>query len=189
MALEDKILEQLKGSKPTYDQLRGQLGVRSGELDEALDRLNRAGEIKCMLGRFHLSNGAAEEKVTVNTNTKICSVCGQEKAGTEFAKVGRQCKVCLAERAKKRYQAAHSAPTRSKAKASAPKRVARKSSTPPLAPGASGPLGILHFNDGVRVGPMHASASGIMQFRAFIDLSGAQLDELFTWWRAARGAA
>lgn len=52
-------------------------------------------------------------------------------------------------------------------------------------------IAILHFHDGVRIGPMVASASGISQMPFHVDLSAAQLDELCSWRAATRegGAA
>lgn len=193
--LEDKILAALGRAASTWDGLRGALGATPGELDEAIHTLERAKAIHRDRGRFYL-NGAhhaapATAEATTNEGdsmtTKTCSHCHKDKGLDDFPKKGAQCKACISEKAAAAYQA--------KRKASAPapakrvKRAARVSSTPPLAPRTSGPLGILHFADGVRVGPMHASASGIMQFLSFIDLSAAQLDELTTWWAAAKASA
>lgn len=47
------------------------------------------------------------------------------------------------------------------------------------------PVVILHFADGVRIGPLITSSAGVAQMPFHIDLSAAQVGELVTWWSKA----
>lgn len=47
-------------------------------------------------------------------------------------------------------------------------------------------LMVLHFEDGVRIGPITTSDAGLAQMPYHIDLSRAALEELFTWWKESR---
>lgn len=47
------------------------------------------------------------------------------------------------------------------------------------------PVMILHFADGVRIGPLVTSAAGVAQMPFHVDLSAAQVGELVTWWSKA----
>jgi hypothetical protein len=47
------------------------------------------------------------------------------------------------------------------------------------------PVVILHFADGVRIGPLVTSVAGVAQMPFHVDLSAAQVGELVTWWSKA----
>lgn len=201
MALEDKILTVLERGAITYDGLLADLGRPPSELDEAIRHLETAHQVTRDRGRFHL-NGAEPRPpklaaATVDTpqttssnmatKKKVCSCCAAEKPFDDFpvnqeCKDGHsnQCKACIAEKSKARRlakvgksAAATPAPT-TKAATSAPK----DSTTPPVM--------ILHFCDGVRIGPVCISATGVAQMPYHVDISAEQLDELTTWWIASK---
>jgi len=195
MGLEDKVLELLKHAEPTYDQLRAQLGARSHELDQALASLDRSRMIKRAFGRIQLNGSPEHEPAiaeaieakedSVSDETKVCKACGKRKPVTDYYTGAARCKRCVLDAQAAAKAAKTGKPVVARRKRSAPTNGAKRAS-PATITTATWPLGILHFADGVRIGPMHASLSGIMQFRSFIDLSAAQLEELLGWWNAAK---
>lgn len=160
-----------------------------------------------------VAEASAGEKPTM----KRCPQCEQQKEPQEFYAEPKSrdglsswCRTCTRTKQKQYYEkgkqrAAGAAkkprpkPAVTRAKA-APKRAT--TARPAISFGYSPPaaaaaipqtpaIAILHFHDGVRIGPMVASASGISQMPFHVDLSAAQLDELCSWWAATRegGAA
>jgi hypothetical protein len=45
---------------------------------------------------------------------------------------------------------------------------------------------ILHFQNGVRIGPITTSDTGLAQMPYHVDLNAKQLDELVAWWAESR---
>jgi hypothetical protein len=194
MALEDKILKVLERGAITYDGLLAELGATPGELDKAIRHLETAHEIARDRGRFHL-NGAdppahqvaaavadipKTASPTMATKKKVCSCCNTEKSVDDFpankeCKDGHsnQCKACIAQKSRARRLAKAPAPA-TKTAVFAP-----KDSTVP-------PVMILHFHDGVRIGPVCISATGVAQMPYHVDVSAGQLDELTSWWLASK---
>lgn len=205
MALEDKIRQVLGRSAVTWDGLRAELGVTPEELDAAVRHLETTREISRDRGRFRL-NGTPEttadseaplvlpdaEGEAMATKKKVCSNCTEEKPIDDFPENkecrdghSNQCKRCISDKAKARKLAKlkGASPTRpTPAPTAAPKVLAPKASFIP-------PVMILHFQDGVRIGPLHTSAAGVAQMPYHVDVSAEQLDELMTWWAASKKGA
>lgn len=55
-----------------------------------------------------------------------------------------------------------------------------------VAPATKPTIGILHFPDGVRLGPLVISDCGLAQMPFHIDLTNEQLDTLCEWREGAR---
>lgn len=202
MALEDKILTVLGRAATTWDGLRAELGVSPGELDAAIRTLEGAHEISRDRGRFRLNGAepvtqqiaAATETATqpvsdtMTTKTKTCSKCTTPKPLDQFSKhpatkdgYDGRCKECVRKAAQARKlakQGGIAATTKTPAPA-APKVLAPKASFVP-------PVMILNFQDGVRIGPVHISNTGVAQMPYHVDISAEQLDELATWWLASK---
>lgn len=206
MALEDKVLKVLGRGAITYDGLRAELGISPDELDAAIRNLESSRDIARDRGRFHL-NGAeptpsaesaqasAEEQV-VATKKKVCSNCSDEKVLDDFPinttcadGHSNQCKQCISEKSKARRLAKLGRPdaATSLPVASVTGKVGVAVSFPKVS--AMPPLMILHFQDGVRIGPVHTSEAGVAQMPFHVDMSAEQLDELVTWWAASRKSA
>jgi hypothetical protein len=205
MAIEDKILQVLGRGAITWDGLRAELGATPGKLDAAIRHLETAREISRDRGRFHL-NGATEptannepaqafivEEPVTTSKKKSCSSCGVEKPLGDFPENkecrdghSNQCKKCISEKAKARKLARlGSAPlpiTTPLAPVAAPKVLAPKASFIP-------PVMILSFQDGVRIGPVHISDTGVAQMPYHVDISAEQLDELTTYWLVSKKGA
>ena len=200
MALEDKILQVLGRGAMTWDGLRAELGATPGDLDAAIRHLETAREIARDRGRFHLNGAepppqqiaAATETTTqpmsdaMTTKTKTCSKCSAPKPLDQFSKhpatkdgYDSRCKECV-----KRAAQARKLAKQGGSAAATP----AKASAVVLAPKASfiPPVMILHFQDGVRIGPVHTSAAGVAQMPYHVDISAEQLDELTTWWLASK---
>lgn len=206
MALEDKVLKILGRGAATWDGLRGEVGVSPGELDAAIRNLEGAHEITRDRGRFHLNGAeptpnsvaaqASAEEAIVATKKKVCSNCTDEKPLDDFPVNkectdghSNQCKQCIGDKAKARRLAKLGRPA---AAAKAPVasqtgKVVVAVSFPKVS--AVPPVMILHFQDGVRIGPVHTSDAGVAQMPYHVDISAEQLDELVTWWTASRKSA
>lgn len=205
MALEDKILTVLGRGATTWDGLRAELGVSPGELDSAIRTLESAHEISRDRGRFHLNGAvpltqqiatateATVEATSYAMKTKTCSKCCVPKPLEDFAKhpatkdgYDGRCKDCVSKAAKERRLAKLGGVIPAVAKTAAP-----SFKVTVLAPKASfvPPVMILHFQDGVRIGPVHTSAAGVAQMPYHVDVSGEQLEELVTWWIASKKSA
>lgn len=194
MSLEDTVLKLVGDSAITWDGLRAECGVSPGELDAAIRVLERTRSITRDRGRFYLPGAKPVTKQTATAEAsnepaeKICKGCKETKPIEEFhkhpaSKDGHdaRCKAC-----KKASNAAYrekqlGQPARLPGDADVLASAVRSS------PG--GPLMILHFADGVRLGPMITSETGLAQMPFHVDLSGRQLDELCTWWASAKAAA
>lgn len=204
MALEDKILQVLSTGAITWDGLRAELGATPGDLDAAIRHLETAREITRDRGRFYLSGthqttGNSQAAValpdvegeTMATRNKVCSSCTHPKPLDDFpvnkeCKDGHsnQCKQCIAEKARARRLAKQGGLPRADKTLTplAPKVLAPKTSLIP-------PVMILSFHDGVRIGPVHISNTGVAQMPYHVDISSEQLDELTAYWLASKKGA
>jgi hypothetical protein len=118
--------------------------------------------------------------------TKTCIKCETPKPLEQFSKhpatkdgYDSRCKECVRKAARARRLAKQGG-SAAEMPAEAPAVV--------LAPKASfiPPVMVLHFQDGVRVGPVHTSAAGVAQMPYHVDISAEQLDELMAWWAASK---
>lgn len=211
MALEDKVLQILRGGGVTWDGLRAQLGANPDDLDAAIRNLEGSRQISRDRGRFHLNGvdhvtqqpaaaqASAEGEPVSNQKKKPCSDCGATKLLEEFpnnslCKDGHsgQCKACVSKKGKERRAAKQGTPAaaaiaamrRPAPQPSEPARIVDR--RPPVAKPTIEPVMFLHFADGVRIGPVHTSEAGIAQMPFHVDVSAEQLDELVTWWTAAK---
>lgn len=209
MALEDKILQILGRGAITWDGLRAELGVSPGELDASIRNLEGAHQIARDRGRFHLNGAPQATQPTATAQAsaeddpvkkKPCNDCGVPKLLDDFpvntaCKDGHsgQCKECISKKSKVRRLAKQGGSAAAAAKTPVPPSAAPpiKSAPVVLAPKASfiPPVMVLHFQDGVRVGPVSVSSAGVAQMPYHVDISADQLDELVTWWLASKKAA
>lgn len=214
MALEDKAFAIISRGAVTYDGLRSQLGANPDDLDSAIRNLEASRQIRRDRGRFYLNGvdhvtqqpaaaqASVEEEPVSNQKKKPCSDCGVPKLLDEFplnsaCKDGHsgQCKACVSKKGKERRAAKQGTPAaaaiaamrRPVLEVTEPARSADR--PPPVAKAAIEPVMFLHFADGVRIGPVHTSDSGIAQMPFHVDVSAEQLDELVTWWTAAKRSA
>lgn len=214
MALEEKVLQILGRGAITWDGLRAQLSANPDDLDAAIRNLEGSRQISRDRGRFQLNGvhnvttqtaaaqASAEGEPVSNQKKKPCSDCGATKLLEEFpvnsiCKDGHagQCKACVSKKGKERRAAKQGTPAaaaiaamrRPAPEASEPARIVDR--RPPVAKAAIEPVMILHFADGVRIGPVHTSDAGIAQMPFHVDVSAEQLDELVTWWTANRKSA
>ena len=185
--IQDRVLELLGRAPATYDGLRGSLGAQSAELDEAIRVLERSKHITRDRGRFHLVGADAPPPEVAEASReessmakKTCSSCGKDKAAGEFPKTGAQCKACLAIKAAARYQGAQKSAGKKPRKAA----VAPARHIPGTFNGSG--LMILQFEDGVRIGPITTTESGLAKMAHHVDLNAEQLEELIRWWKEAR---
>lgn len=209
MALEDKILQVLSRGAITWDGLRAELGISPGELDASIRNLEGAHQIARDRGRFHLNGAVPTAPTTAAAQASIqddpvkkktCNDCGAPKALDDFpvnaaCKDGHsgQCKECISKKSKARRLAQQGGSAAAAAKKPVPLSAAPAVKSVPvvLAPKASfiPPVMVLHFQDGVRVGPVSISDAGVAQMPYHVDISAEQLDELVTWWLASKKAA
>lgn len=202
--LEDKALAVIRKQPVTYDQLRSQLGANPDDLDAAIANLERSREIIRDRARFKIRSPAggesgpptaAAEAVSAlsppaaeGSGKKHCPKCQEDKPLDAFGRNdsksdGRQawCRPCMNANARARTQIVRQSKDQTQ-------RIAREAADAlPASPIASPAkqstpeIAILHFEDGVRIGPMIKSSCGLSQMPYWIDLSAAQLDELTAW--------
>lgn len=200
MVLEEKVLDLLARGPMTYDGLRAELGVAPGDLDAAIVSLSRGRSITRDRGRLCLPGTAPVNQTAIKLTgqvtdvasppgQKVCRICGELKPLEEFhkhpaSKDGRdpRCKKCAKAKARARY-------AKREGRSIDAVTVAPVNGPSVAPPAPTAPVMILHFADGVRIGPIVTSAAGLAQMPYHVDLTSKQLDDLVAWHQASKAAA
>jgi hypothetical protein len=203
-AIEDEVLSALAAGSLVYDQLRQRTGAHPGELDRAIARLQASHQVVREGARIALVGMTAPAPARVAQASaadaerrKACTKCGQVKPFDEFyerdGKPTSACKLCIRADVKARSQGARAgSPAKRAKKAPVAKAVVAPTADPVPAEPAAPPratapkVALLPFLDGVRLGYVTTSPSGIVRMTDCIDLSEAQLDEICREWAEFR---